>query len=267
MIEAIKAIIIVLILLILAYPLLPFNSKAKKFSTFYALRYDAPHNKKNLPFLLLTIVEFIAVAVLFNLIFGISDFLTAIPFVSGLLAKIGSKLEVSATVLVGIVLVNMIIIYSFVFLKGLLKRLVFDRIWGMKREKRKKKDKEKNADDGAAEEESTSEETAEAKAEEDEEESPTFLHSDEESAESTDDKKKEKEGSFLTDLSHLLSKPFFHGEEYQYSRPWVIRVVAVLQTFIYVVEAAYFALFALFLCAIFFPLPDIFYDTKNTRAF
>ena len=50
MIEALKVIIIIAIALVLAYPLLPIESKAKKFSTFYSLRFESPHNGKNIIF-------------------------------------------------------------------------------------------------------------------------------------------------------------------------------------------------------------------------
>ena len=116
MIEVLKAFLIVIILAILAYPLLPFSSKAKKFSTFYALRYDCPHNRKNLPFIFLTILEFLVVALLFGIIFKISDFAEAIPFVEKMLNKISPKLKFDAIIMVGVLLVNFVIIYSFVFL-------------------------------------------------------------------------------------------------------------------------------------------------------
>ena len=50
MIALLKILIILAVMAVLAYPLLPLPSKAKKYATFYALRYESPHNKKNIFF-------------------------------------------------------------------------------------------------------------------------------------------------------------------------------------------------------------------------
>lgn len=133
MIVALKIVILLVLLLLFAYPLLPLPSKMRRFSTFYSLRYHTPFNKRNFVFVLITLAEFIVVAFLFELLTMLTDAVSAIPFVAKLVesihAKVGSTVEFSAFV-IRIVLINIAILYVFVFLKGFLKRLLIDPVFG-----------------------------------------------------------------------------------------------------------------------------------------
>ena len=119
MIVALKIVILLVLLLLFAYPLLPLPSKMRRFSTFYALRYRTPFNKRNFVFVLITLAEFIAVAFLFELLTMLTDTVSAIPFVAKLVenihGKVGSTVEFS-TFVIRIVLINIAILYVFVFL-------------------------------------------------------------------------------------------------------------------------------------------------------
>ena len=245
MYEFLKVFIIACILLILSYPILPFYSRARRFSTFYSLRYQAPHNKKNLPFLFLTILEFAVLVVTFGLLSDVVRFVGGLPYVRDVLDFIGSRIQFDVIVFVSVLLINFVILYAFVFLKGLLKRLVFDRIWGMRPAKKPRKGESAEGDEA--------DETPDG----DDDQSPSFVHSeDEENPEKVPER---DENSFSYRVYRFFCRPFFQGEGFRYARPWVIRTVAVLQTFIYIVEAAYFLLFTLFLFAAFFEMPDAVY--------
>ncbi len=253
LIEILKVFLIVAILLILAYPILPFRSKAKKFSTFYALRYDPPHNKKNLPFLLLTVAEFALVGVLFGLLTKLTRSIGKISFLQSLLNRVSGQVKFDVLVLVSVVLVNFVILYFFVFGKGLLKKGIFDRVWGLTKKDRERMDRAKKKEEGqdpADGEESAGEG----------EESPEFLHSDaEEDGPSSNPDGEEEKGIFCK-IKEFLLGIFFRAPDFTYARPWAIRTAKVLQSFVYIVEVCYFVLFALLLCAVFYPLPDVIYD-------
>ena len=66
---AVKILIIVAAVLLLFLPLLPLPKKLRRFSTFYGLRYDAPDNRINIFFVLLTILEFVGLAIVYGAIF------------------------------------------------------------------------------------------------------------------------------------------------------------------------------------------------------
>ncbi|MBR4873733.1 MAG: hypothetical protein IKV00_07840 [Clostridia bacterium] len=298
MINALKIIVVLLLLLVMAYPILPLPSKAKRFSTFHALRYNAPHNKKNLIFVFLTIFEFVLVAALFKTISNLAATVQAIPLLGPLFSSIvggftsGIDFGLFA---IRLILVNLVLLYSFVFLKAFVKRLILDPVFGLKvkqslkgrmqakrqarqerRMNRKSKKKNKNNDQGADDPMLLEEEKKKSKSEEErlaEEEErrrkrnriPLFIHSNESDdpkpTEGEDDPSEEGKGkkrqmpSALEGIWASIAGVFFEGDEYQYARPWVVRVRMVLQAFIYLVEVLYFILFALVIAALFFPLP------------
>ncbi len=259
MINALKGFLILAILLILAYPILPFRSKAKKFSTFRALRYDAPDNKKNFPFIILTIFVFVVLAILFRLVTSLVELITSISFLKDLFDGIGSQTKYNVTLLISVIVVNFLILYGFVFLKGLVKKGIFDRIWGFTKKAKKKKRKETEEDGETTAE--ISEGTEEEQSEEGEGEgTPEFLHSEGEYTPEDEKKAKKKNHKVNQRIKGFFCRLFFQDPDYIYARPWVIRVSSVLQTFIYIVEAAYFLLFLGLLLATFYPMPDIFYD-------
>lgn len=142
MITALKVIIILFLLIALAYPILPLPSKAKRFSTFHSLRYNSPHNKKNVIFVLLTVVEFILVAVLFKTISNLATIVQNIPLLGPLFSSIVGNFSSGVDFglfAIRLILVNLLLLYSFVFLKAFVKRLILDPVFGLKLKKKLKK--------------------------------------------------------------------------------------------------------------------------------
>ena len=74
MIIAIKIIVALAIMLLLSYPFIPLKGKLRKFSVASLLKYNAPNNRKNVAFVLLTVVEFIIVVLLFKLFDKATEF-------------------------------------------------------------------------------------------------------------------------------------------------------------------------------------------------
>ena len=146
MINAIKIGIMLAVIIIMVYPLVPFGGKAKKFFPASGLRYDHPDNRKNLPFLILAFVEFIACVLLFTLLDKAVNFVKNIPFVGDLFSAIaknlGSQIDFIFFTL-SLVIVNLIILWAFVFAKLLLKKGVLDAVFGIYRKKRLEKKKER----------------------------------------------------------------------------------------------------------------------------
>ena len=81
---ALRVGIILVLLLLMAFPVLPLRVKAKGISTFTRLRYDKPHNKKNIWFVFFTILEFILMALLAGVLSDLAGFIASIPFLSNL---------------------------------------------------------------------------------------------------------------------------------------------------------------------------------------
>ena len=150
MINAIKGIIILLLMLLMSYPLLPFSSKAKRFSTFRALRYESPHNRLNFAFVILTVIEFVVVAFVFELLDGVVEIVTNLPLLDRIIAWVDSSLSSQfdfVSFAVKLVLVNLVVLYGFVFVKALLKKLIMDPIFGVN-----KKDENQDTEQSETEE-------------------------------------------------------------------------------------------------------------------
>ena len=81
MVTAIKILIMLGVLLVLAYPFIPLPEGIRKLSPASALKYRAPHNRKNIFFVVLIILEFVLVAILFRF------FDTLAATVSGILPR------------------------------------------------------------------------------------------------------------------------------------------------------------------------------------
>ena len=288
MIALLKILLILAVMAVLAYPLLPLPSKAKKYATFYALRYESPHNKKNLFFVLLAFVCFVLIAACMDLFYDFGEFLCGLPLLgklfsgtasllAGLKKLLGSQLNFILFV-VTVISANAIILYGFVFLKGLLKKLIIDNVFGIKappKEKKKKKPgfwkrlfkklfgrKKK----GGAPTPTTALETP-VPTPKKKERIPSFEHSTEEEepteepapepapTEEDPEDNEPKHGLLYRFFCNLL----FEGDDFEYARGGTLRTRIVLQTFIYIIEAVYAIAFLLLLISVFFPLPAGFY--------
>ena len=141
MMTFIKVLFIIVSLLLLFFPLFPFPLKLRKLSTFRRFRYDAPHNRLNAAFILLTILEFIGIAVVYGVLFSLASAIASIPFIAKLLQNFSNTVAFNSNVLFRVLLLNVVTLYAFLFLKAFVKR-VLDEILGF-REKKEKKNMEK----------------------------------------------------------------------------------------------------------------------------
>lgn len=289
MITVIKIAVLVVLFFLFSYPLLPFSSKLKRFSTFYTLKYDAPFQKRNFVFIPLTFVGFAAVVLLFEALTGLGNKISTLPFmpliaagVQGLIGDRGNFFFLTLQVL----LINMVILYAFVFVKGLLRHLILDPIlgWGKKgklspeerrarreavrRRREEKKMLRRRKRDAKKRKKTVAPpppETTPAEEDDDGENDHVmrFPHPEEEES------KKSETPTVATEVKRPapprtafmrgLLGIFFQGPDYIYARPSVARAASVLQCFVYIVEGLYFLLFLAMAAAALFPMPDIVY--------
>lgn len=277
--DFIRVLIIIALLFLMAAPLLPLPAKWKRLSTFRALRYDPPHNRKNFFFVILSVVELVLFALLASLLASFAGFIENLPFVGSLLGNLNGQFEFSVSVAVRVVLFNFIILYSMVFLKAFFKKIILDPMYGMakwpglfsklfrrKNKKNKKKKKEEPtpppADDTA----------------EDGDSIPDFVHTtdedpekdpDETAEDGTDPEKAKKTRDFeaehpiLAKIRAAILGIFFEAPSFERAKPWLLRCVSVVQLFIYITEVLYGIVFLGFLIALFFPAPAFLYGILN----
>ncbi len=170
LIVTLKLLIILGIFLILCYPFIPMKGKLRRLSIASSLKYDSPHNRKNLFFVILAIVEFFVAALLFRLVDGFAELIHSIPIIGKLLT--GAENMVNARIdyiIFGIlvILINFIIIYTFVFFKAFLRKAIINPIFGIGKKKKgfwffkkKKKKKTDQDEDEKTEKEQTPEDIA-----------------------------------------------------------------------------------------------------------
>ena len=140
MIPAIKIAIMIAIILVLSYPFIPLKGVLRKFSVASSLKYNSPHNRKNIFFVLLAAAEFVIVLLIFRFFDGLAKTVMSIPFVGTLLSKainsINSQIDY-IVLAVKMVLINLIILYVYIFLKAFLKKLVLNPIFHIGKNKKK----------------------------------------------------------------------------------------------------------------------------------
>ena len=268
---ALKILVTVLAILLLFLPLLPLPKKLRRFSTFYGLRYDAPNNRLNAVFVLLTIVEFVVLAIIYGVIFNIASGIASIPFIARLLAKVSPSLAFDSTVLFRVLLLNLVTLYTLLFLKGVVKGAL-GVLLGFRKKKPKKKKKSTEEEEAPAEEDASAKKphrvsvffrARRKKAEEkaqiiDEEEKALAARKTH-----AEDEKFKKNHPFLYRVYMGCWGLFFEKPDLKHSRRFVHAATAVVQFFICVVEAIYALLFFLLLLGVFFPMPNIVYVILN----
>ncbi|MBE5744047.1 MAG: hypothetical protein E7358_04965 [Clostridiales bacterium] len=260
---AIKIIAIILIALIIFFPMFPFGAKIKKFSTIHALKYSEPNNKKNLYFVLLSTLFCVVVLLLLKILNSLSNAVLNVSFINDLFAKISEKIpsnvDFISTVAI-VVIVNVIIIYGYSFLKLLLKVCILDPAYGLgKRPRRKKKKRcptcgrkmkvEVTEDSESKENNENATEGEKKENDKEVEDKKRILVREREIL------KKSPRGKIRTALWSI----FFEKPDFVYAKNWVIRTKNVLQGFIYLVEVLYALIFILLLWGVFFVAPDFVY--------
>ena len=141
-----KIVFLLLIMLLLFFPVLPMPVKLRRFSTFYALRYKAPHQKRNAPFILLPLVELLVFALLTQVLDSVSGALTSIPFIANLLSKPSAAVKFDLMLCLKVVLVNLLVLYVLIILKALFKKAFLDKHYA-KRDAEKEKQLAEGKDD------------------------------------------------------------------------------------------------------------------------
>ena len=134
---ALKILFILLFLLLLFLPLLPLPKKLRRLSTFYKLRYDAPNNRLNFFFVILTILEFVGIALVYGALFTVADTIASIPFIASLMTKASAALSFGSSVIFKVLLLNLVTLYTLVFLKAFVKGAL-GVLFGFRKKKRRR---------------------------------------------------------------------------------------------------------------------------------
>ena len=204
MITTIKILLILAITLVLSYPFIPMKGKLRKLSVASRLKYESPHNRKNLFFLILAAVEFLVVVFVFKLLDGLAKFLYSLPLLGNLFVKLINSLnsQVDYVLLaIKLVLVNLIVLYAFILIKAFVKLCILNPIFGLGKKRKlslfKKKKKGQKTDGDPDDSKGKNQPQAEDSEEEKKRKNrriPDFVHSvvnDEDEA--GDDKAKQKD--------------------------------------------------------------------------
>ncbi|MCQ2385277.1 MAG: hypothetical protein MJ078_01175, partial [Clostridia bacterium] len=240
---AVKLAVILVLMLLMLYPLFPLPVKIRKFSTFYGLRYNHPHTKKNLWFVILAFAECLALWVILSLLRDLEKILGGfldLPFVTKLIAGIPGQVKLDVTVCLKIWLVNLVALYGMILLKAFLKKAVLDPFYRLNKSgeapagKTKKTKKKRSV-------------------------IPFMEHTEE-----PDEKKKENEKAVHGKVYEAFWGLFFQKPDLVYAKEWVSRAVSVLQTFVYFAEGLYAVFFFCLLLSVFFPLPGFLATALGT---
>ncbi len=151
MIIALKIIFTLVIFLIICYPFIPMKGRLRPLSIASSLQYQAPHNRKNLFFVLLAIVEFIVVSIIFSIFNELAVFVSELPIIGAIISNsaklVNSRVDYIFFVIL-MLIINVVVIYAFVIVKALLRGILINPIFGLCKKrnpfgflKRKKKDK------------------------------------------------------------------------------------------------------------------------------
>ena len=116
MITAIKIIAMLVIVLLLSYPFISVKKgKLRKFFVASSLKYDVPHHRKNIFFVLLSLIEFVVVVFLFKVFDRLAEFLYSIPFIGSLFSNAIDRLNSQIDYIffaIKIIIVNLLVVVS-----------------------------------------------------------------------------------------------------------------------------------------------------------
>ena len=296
LIAFLKGLVILIAMLLLFYPILPWRAKRKRFSTVAALRYKEPYVRFNGFFIILVILEIILFVLLFRLLEDIGTAISNIPFISEIMAAAknitSDSFNYQAFVII-VFIANVIVIYLYVILKSILKKFLDgftlsdeEKQERKKHKKKKNKDKYRNkkakknkkdkkkgkgGNQNQENEESIDEDDEDDYIEQAEMLMPEDPDKDEKNASSaenvpvlerirkkksenkTTEKDGEKDNKNGNKIYGLLADLAFESPDYIYVKPWVRRIVSIVQVFVYLLEALYFILFALMFVMVMFP--------------
>ena len=147
MITLLKVVVLIVIMLLIAYPVIPLPKPLQHFSVNYRLRYKNPDNKKNFFFILLTLALYLAIYLLLDLLSELTSFVFTIPILSTLISMLLNSLNSHVHFVffaINIVIANVILLYTYFLVKGLLKKGIIDRVFKINKKKNSKTDDGKN---------------------------------------------------------------------------------------------------------------------------
>lgn len=250
MIEFIKILIFLLAMFLIVYPMLPIKMKIKALSPIAASKFEHPHLRKNLIFVVLAVLNLAFFILLYNFIENIVNGILAIPFIGRLLSGAVNTLGANVKYVVFAVLTivgNLIMIYVYVILKTWIKTII--SFGGFKKAKEKKAKKDKVE----AVEETEPTDVKDDKNGAADDNIPVLEHiREDKKQEEVEEEKKEVKYGFIAKLC-------FEGKEYQYAKPGILRVVNIVQTFIYVTLVVFTIILGAILISVLFPMSKGFY--------
>ncbi len=243
--DILKVLLILAIVVVLLFPMMPFSAGTNKISTIHALKYNEPHNKKNLWFVLLAVLECVLIICLTEITSKLVDLILSLDFINNLLNKVPHVVNYITYVVFAIV-INVIVLYSYSILKCLFKKIILDNAYGLNNKKK----------ETPIEEESSSEEL----------EKQQDLSEEERRIVVKDENNKTEEKTSTKNKGIIYKKfwgLFFEGPNLEYAKKWVVRVEKILQYFIYITEIAYALFFVFLLVSVFFTAPEWCYEFIN----
>ena len=259
MITVLKAIIILAVMLLLAYPFIPGPKHSDQLRALFvasSLKYDPPKNKRNFPFVILVLVEFLVAVLLFDVINFLLAQLSTLPFIGNLFSNIINAFNPQVNFIfftLLLVIVNIAFLYVYIAAKAALKKGILDPIF-------KRIDPEDEQTDEQSEEKTEIDEEPN-----DHKRIPRFFHRKKKKngKDSAEPETNESDTDVDTTPGPVLSfiyGLFFCGDEFQYARPWVIRARKILQCFVVLIEILYVIFILSVLLSMLFPLPMKVYD-------
>ena len=258
MITFIKILVLIAVLFLIVFPLLPIKrkSKKKKFVPIASLKFEQPNTRKNGIFILVALLELILFVLLFGVIEGLGDTIYNIPFLKKIFAGTVDKLGPNfrfVTFAIAVVIGNIIMIYGYVLLKKLFKKWVSDD--EDEEEENKEKQTEKETDGASI----VGDEQDDPKKKNGliDDNVPVLDHVREDKKK--DGKNEDDEQESAKKKFGAFAKAFFEGDQFQYSKPWVARIVSILQVFVILVDVLFVLLLALIVVSLLFPVSDGLY--------
>lgn len=274
MLEAIKVALSIAIVLLLLYPFVFFKGKIGVLFPSRRLRYEAPEHRKNVVFIFVAIAEIVALVFLFKLFDKLSEFLYSVPFIARLLKSTVGALNSQVDYIllaIKVIIVNLIAVYGFLFLKSFIKKLFIDfparvkevgllrAIFG--RRKRRKKKKNTEGDEEEPEEQVKKKRRRRI---------PFFEHtrlqdakktgSDSNDDNNSDESEKKKDKAPHGKVATWFLSLFYEGEDFEYARGWVFRTRAILTLFVRIILVIYLLFFTTVILSCFFRMPKAFYS-------
>ena len=132
MINAIKVILMLAIMLLMCYPFITAKGALRVLFVASKLKYEAPDNRKNVFFVLLSLIEFIVVVLLFKVFDTLTALVYSIPWIGSLFLNISNSLNSQIDYILFVIkifIVNLLIVYAFIILKALLKKCFINPIF------------------------------------------------------------------------------------------------------------------------------------------